>query len=512
MRITHAKVAHRGVLRAGYPANLLDVLPTVLPAVLPAVLRTVPPTVLLAGLLVFSPARSAVILHAAPPAHGAPRGDGSLQRPFRDLTQAVAVARALSEREESHSADPRARSRKPPPATDLGGGRAGETNGVTLLLAPGDYLIEPHAEIEPTCGNCTDPATPVPMTFGLRIGGRGILIEGSDEGPVIIHTRAGYGLLFQDCSECRLRGVVLTDGVRDTSGMATDAAVVVQRSTVTIEDCLLRDNIGDPAVLEHTIVGIAGIAGREGSRLQVHRNRIVRNSWDGIALYRDAEAEITGNVVDGTDLALGRSAGGGRGVGIGLTWNARATVRGNLVRRYWKGIGVFVDARATVEENIVENVATWGLSLWDAEQGKPQGFFRGNAVDSTGACGAMIARTSADPPEAGCLRENLFLRTGQNPKYDSGEPYCFQTAIARHAAPDGFPLEGNLFLGNREAGGAAGSGDLEWEAFLARAQPLLARLAAWPSLQESGLLARLGPAAVPSGSGERPDDRREAGH
>ena len=242
--------------------------------------------VLLAGIGIPRVDAGAVILHAAPPSPDAPRGDGSLERPFRDLTQAVAVARALSEHRVPESPDSAAR--------------------VTLQLAPGDYPLESHAEIEPTCGNCTDPATPVPITFGLRIGGRGIAIEGSEEGPAVIHTHAGYGLLFQDCTECRLRAVIVTDGTRDTSGMATDAAVVVQRSSVAIEDCLLRDNIGDPAALEHTIVGIIGIAGREGARLHVHRNRIIRQSWDGIALYRDAEAEITGNVIDGIDLALGR--------------------------------------------------------------------------------------------------------------------------------------------------------------------------------------------------------------
>jgi hypothetical protein len=466
--------------------------------------------VLATGFGLSPPSHAAAVLHAAPPAPGAPRGDGSLDRPFRDLAQAVAVARALSERgaPEPGEGSPAGRKRAPANGTARAGATAAGSGGVTLLLAPGDYLLEPHAEVEPTCGNCADPGTSVPMTFGLRIGGRGIAIDGSDEGPAVIHTHAGYGLLFQDCSECRLRGVIVTDGARDSSGMATDAAVVVQHSSVTIEDCLLRDNIGDPAALEHTIVGISGIVGRDGGRLRVHGNRIIRHSWDGIALYRDAEAEITGNVIDGVDLTLGRGAGGGRGVGIGLTWNARATLRGNLVRRYWKGIGVFVDARATVEENIVEHVATWGLSLWDADQGRPQGFFRGNAVDSTGACGAMIARASPDPPEAGCLLENLFLRTGQNPKYDSGEPYCFQTAIARYAAPDGFPVAGNLFLGNREAGGATGSGDLERGIFLERARPLLARLAAWPSLRESRLLARLGSDAGPSGAGERPSDGR----
>ena len=51
---------------------------------------------------------------------------------------------------------------------------------------------------------------------------------------------------------------------------------------------------------------------------------------------------IEGNWIDGVDLARGERIGGGRGVGIGATWNAYANVRGNVVRRYWKGIGAFV--------------------------------------------------------------------------------------------------------------------------------------------------------------------------
>ena len=55
-------------------------------------------------------------------------------------------------------------------------------------------------------------------------------------------------------------------------------------------------------------------------------------------------------------LACGKALGGGRGVGIGVTWNAKAGIRGNLVRRYWKGIGLFVDAEGTVVENIIEDI------------------------------------------------------------------------------------------------------------------------------------------------------------
>lgn len=424
------------------------------------------------------PAQALVILHAAPESavSGAPKGgtavpaDGSLDRPFTNLVQAVAVAAALSHREAAQGVVPA---------------------GVVLRLAPGEYRLVPQPEVEPSCGNCLDPETPVPFTLGLRVSGRGVRIEGGPGGTTVLRTNSGYGLLFQDCEECALSGVVVTGGIRDTSGLATDAAVVVQRSTVTIEQCVIRDNLGDPEIVARTVVGVIGIAGREESHLFVRDCRLLRNSWDGIALYRDAEAEISGNVIDGVDLALGPTFGGGRGVGIGVTWNARAGIRGNLVTRYWKGIGLFVNARAIVEENVVERVATWGLSLWDAGSGNPQGFFRGNAVDSTGACGAMIARAGAGP-DPGVLIGNAFTRTGQNPRYDGGEPYCLQTAVALHAAPAAFRIEGNLFCRNREPGDASGSGDLDLESFRRKAQPLCARLAAWPSLRACGFLQRFG--------------------
>jgi hypothetical protein len=304
----------------------------------------------------------------------------------------------------------------------------------------------------------------------------------------VIVTNAGYGIFLRDCEDCWVKDLVITGGARDTSGTATDAAIVVQRSTATIEGCEIRDNIGDPEVVGRTVVGIMGICGREDSRLRIRRNRILRNSWDGIALYRDAQAEIVDNVIDGVDLAAGCAVGGGRGVGIGVTWNARATIRGNLVRRYWKGIGLFVDADGQVEENVVEQVATWGLSLWDAAQGRPRGVFRGNAVDSTGACGAMILRLA--PGEAGELTANAFCRTGQNPKYDSGEPYCHQMAIARHEAPEGFRIAQNLLFQNREPGGAPGSLDQDRREFEANIAPFCLRLSLWNAARESAFYRR----------------------
>lgn len=432
------------------------------------------------------------IIHVAPPLPGAPPGDGSALRPLRDLGQAVRLA---AERRDTTRGDATA----------------------TVALESGDYDLTPEPISDPACGNCQNPEQAVPATVGLRLTGRGVCLLGAPNHGSVIHTRAGYGILLQNCRECSLLDLVITDGARDTSGEATDAAVVVQRSTVEIRNCWIRDNIGDSILVRKHIVGIIGIAGREGSSIAIRGNRILRNSWDGIALYHGARATIEGNTIDGVDLALGTAVGGGRGVGIGLTWDAEASVRGNRVTRYWKGIGVFVDAKATVEWNVVEHVAAWGLSLWDAGAGHPHGDFHDNVVDSTGACGVMIACGAEDGGgPAGALRDNVICRTGQNPKYDSGEPYCFQTAIALHgasgraagAAPaNAFPVQGNLFFNNREAGGTPGSGDRDPALLHRSVQQICARLAVVDATRESAFVRRLlGPAAPepPGGTGTGP--------
>lgn len=377
---------------------------------------------------------------------------------------------------------------------DLAALAAAAPPGTTLRLAPGDYHLTPTAYLDPTCGNCEDPATPVPATLGLRLTGQGLVLAGAGPDSTVIDTGAGYGILIEDCDGCALEDLALTGGVRDPDGRATDAAVVVRRSRAAVRRCTIADNIGDPAVIDSVVVGIIGVAGREGARLTVSECEIRRNSWDGIALYRGAEAEIEGNVIDGVDRARGKTAGGGRGVGIGMTWDARATVRGNLVRNYWKGIGVFVDARATVEENVVEEMLTWGMSLWDAGRGLPAAVMDGNAVYRTGACGVSVVRDSAAAePAPGRLTGNAIVESGQDPRYDTGEPYCFQTAIARHAVPPEFAIERNFLFANREAGGAPGAVDLDEAGFRQAVAPLVERLGRWPALRRSSFLARFGP-------------------
>ena len=384
----------------------------------------------------------------------------------------------------------------PDPAAyhDLGAAIAVVREGGIVELAPGVYNLSPRIYRDTTCGNCEAESTRVLATVGLRVSGKNIRIVGPGDGAAgpgstrpsaVIRTFSGYGILFEDCQDCVLQGVTVTEGKRDTSRNATDAAIVVKRSRVTIEQCRLEGNLGDSTTVARTVVGIMGIAGREGADITATRNHIVRNSWDGIALYRGAIAVIEGNVIDGVDLACGGRMGGGRGVGIGVTWNATATIRGNLVKRYWKGIGAFMNAQVTAEDNVVEQVATWGLTLWDAGKGRPSGTFVRNVVYRTGACGASFIRESSDPPAPGRFMQNVLVETGQDPRYDNGEPYCFQEPIARHAVPATFEIAENVLFANRISGGQPAPGDLVDAEFRSKLEAIRGAHAAWPGLAES---------------------------
>jgi hypothetical protein len=368
---------------------------------------------------------------------------------------------------------------------------------VRIVLAPGRYRLTPEEYTDPGCGNCQDPTETVPATVGLHVRGAGIRIEGSHPDSVVIETNAGYGILFDGCADCVLRGVTVTGGTRDTDGRATSAGVVVRHGRVAIENCRIADNIGDSATVSAVVVGIAGVVGREGSEIRLRDCVIERNSWDGVALYRGAHAVITDNTIDGVEKASGATVGGGRGVGIGLTWDARAEVERNLVRRYWKGIGVFVDARAEVRHNVVEDILTWGLAYWGPEDSRPSAILEENAVYLTGACGASVERVPDDGPPPGRLTGNIFLRTGQNPRYDSGEPYCLQRPIARAAVPAGFAIGANLLHDNRQPGDDPREPELDEAGFRAAAAPLLDRLGGQPATSSSLLVqewARVPPA------------------
>ena len=240
----------------------------------------------------------------------------------------------------------------------------------TILISPGSYHSGQTPFIDSLCGNCEKQKTRVRASRGFLIQDKGLIIIGSDSTTLL--TNAGYGVLFINSYDSEIRNLRISGGTRDFDGAATDAAIVVRQSRVTIKDCIISDNTNRP---DSIVVGIGGIIGREGAELFIERNRILNNGWDGIALYRGATAYIADNTING-----------GRGAGIGITWDATATVIRNRISNYWKGIGSFGDTRVVAANNAVFDNLGWGIiatgtSYLDASN---------NVVYHNGNCGMAI--------------------------------------------------------------------------------------------------------------------------
>lgn len=243
------------------------------------------------------------------------------------------------------------------------------TTGAVIQLSPGIYEAYPEAYVESECGNCEEHQTAVTASVGFHIKDKAITIRGTNRDSCILITNAGYGVLFERSYGSRIENVTITGGIRDKDGNATDAAVVVKYSRVTVENCLIAGNEYEDTTV---VVGIGGVFGRESSTLIIHNNWIRNNGWDGIALYRGAAALITDNTIDS-----------GRGAGIGITWDSQAMVRRNKVSNYWKGIGTFGNSRAVVQNNVVFDNLGWGVIL----TGMSFMEVRNNTISRNGNCG-----------------------------------------------------------------------------------------------------------------------------
>ena len=155
---------------------------------------------------------------------------------------------------------------------------------------------------------------------------------------------------------------------------------------------------------------------------------------------------------------------------------------------------MFVDANVTIRHNIVEDILTWGIAYWGAEAGQPVARIEQNVVYRTGACGAMIDRSSpmgAEPP--GYFRGNLVIETGQDERYDSGEPYCHQRPLALHAVPDDFEIGDNVYFGNRQPGAWPKVEEVSDDELADAIRRIMLRISGPESLQDSFFVHRFRP-------------------
>lgn len=220
-------------------------------------------------------------------------------------------------------------------------------NGDTLILGAKTFEVRPTPFMDSLCGNCLNPHTPVPASYGFILKDKALVIIGQDRRLTRLVTNAGYGLYVENSQGAVLKNLTITGGRRDVSGDATDAGVVVRNSRLRIEQVDIRDN---DHRLDSVVVGIGGIIGREGAELIVTNCIIENNGWDGIALYRGAYAMVTDCLIKD-----------GRGAGIGVTWDAVCVAYRNEVTGYWKGVGSFGTAIVIARNNLVHENLGWGL-------------------------------------------------------------------------------------------------------------------------------------------------------
>ncbi len=271
----------------------------------------------------------------------------------------------------------------------------GAEKDLVITLRPGSYDLTPTAVTDSTLGNALNPDSMITVTTGLHLVGKNIKLIGTDRRKTIIRTHAGYGIFIEHCPEVLVKDLTITDGTRDQDGNATCGAIVVKHSKTDITGCIIENNQDD---FSKTVAGIIGIVGREGSNLDIHQNIIRDNSWDGIALYRKAKADIQDNLIFD-----------GRGAGIGITWDSEATAYRNVIHHYWKGIGSFGTSRATVYNNLVRDVRGWGIIA----SGQSKMFCRFNEVRRIGNVG--IAQWDKDVDMY--IQYNVISQCGQEKQW-----------------------------------------------------------------------------------------------
>jgi hypothetical protein len=351
----------------------------------------------------------------------------------------------------------------------------------TILLDAGTYDLSRVVETDTSCATCLgDEVKSVQPVFtrGLRVSGKGIIVRGAGAERTLLSTGAGVGVLFDGCDDCTLEGVTVTGGERDTDRRALDAAVVVRNGHVTLKQCVLKDNLGKDDVVLRTVVGICGVAVREGGVARIEGCRIERNSWDGIAVLRGASAVIEGNLVDGVDRAPMQSVGGGRTTGVDVAWDGEATLHGNLIRRSDTGVSMSGDAKVVMSENVVEDVGSFAVGVRSGDVGRPSVDIEANAFFRVAGCGIVVRAPAPLGGDVLRIVDNAFALTGVSGVAGA----CMPTAID---APSQATISGNAFHANKEIGGTPGRNDVDTESWNRAVTPLLVRLHAWPVLADS---------------------------
>lgn len=230
-------------------------------------------------------------------------------------------------------------------------------SGDVIEIKAGLYSSSRTFFADPTCGNCgpSDFEQNAQASYGFLILGKSLTIKGESQFETTLVTNAGYGVFFDGAGTSTISNLRITGGKRDTDANATDGAIVAKNTALTVRNLDIYDNNDE---LPGRVEGLAGIVGREGTRLAITNVTINNISWDGIALYQSDPGNPGSNVVATVENV---SIIGGRGAGIGVTWDANATIKNVEVSGFWKGVGAFGSADVKLFNSIIRNNRMWGV-------------------------------------------------------------------------------------------------------------------------------------------------------
>ncbi len=198
---------------------------------------------------------------------------------------------------------------------------------------------------------------------------------------------------------------------------------MARRSAVTLDNVEIADN-ADRA--DDVVVGIGGVMGREGAELVVRNCTIRNNGWDGVALYRGSTAFIADNEISA-----------GRGAGVGVTWDATATVLRNRISGYWKGIGSFGSSRVVARNNEVFDNLGWGIVITDTSFMEAAN----NVIARNGNCGFALWSDEA----TGVFTNNIVVGNGWREEW-----VCPRVGVWMNGVPDNLDIGYNDVWGNAE--------------------------------------------------------------
>ena len=316
-------------------------------------------------------------------------------------------------------------------------------DGATVHIGEGTYTATPADYADPGCGNCPDLTffDGAQATRGFLVSGKSLHFEGAGSDKTILVTGAGYGLLFVDAGSSSVRDLLVTGGIRDGDGRATDAGIVVLDTTLLVEDASVSGNDDlYTGPLEDPVVGVGGIFGREGSQLTIRNTVVEDNSWDGITLYRGRPGEPdSGPVALVEGCRIGCTSGcvdkRGRGAGIGVTWDASMVATGNVIYGYWKGIGSFGTSHVELYNNVVRDQVGWGIIA----SGESTMLAYNNVAARNGTTGIAAWNWGV----SGSFVNNIAYANGQNEEWVG-----MNTGFWLNAFPPHFFVTYNLSFGN----------------------------------------------------------------